>query len=122
MDCRVALGMIEAKADGLLPRGGGRETRVPPGRVPRVRGGGCGDLRETATRAARPWAGIRAMEKRPALDAMWTRGARRDRGGSGGAPSPSWIAAVAWIPVAAALAVLVAPVLPCGNGSIAVSP
>jgi hypothetical protein len=59
--------------------------------------------------------GIRAMEKGPALDAMWTR-VRAGIGESREARRrPWWIVRWAWIPAAVALAVLALLFYPAGT-------
>ncbi|MGE5283403.1 MAG: zf-HC2 domain-containing protein [Actinomycetota bacterium] len=104
MDCRAAIMRIEAKADGLLPREAEAELAAHLAGCPAC---SAEDAAISATGPAlRALAGIRAREKAPALDAMWTRvGAgiaesREARGRS------SWIARWAWIPAAVAIALL----------------
>ncbi len=103
MDCRTALEMIEAKADGLLPREAEAEL---DGHL-----AGCAacSLEHAAISATGPMlralTGIRAREKAPALDVMWTRvragiaESREARRRS--SRIPRW----AWIPAAVAIAV-----------------
>jgi anti-sigma factor RsiW len=104
MDCRAALGSIEAKADGLLPREEEAELARHLAGCPACAGE---DAAIYATGPAlRALTGIRAMEKDPALDAMWTRvraGIEESRAARG---RSSWIARWAWIPAALALSAL----------------
>lgn len=103
MDCRAALGKIEAKADGLLPREAEAELAGHLAGCPAC---AADDAAISATGPVlRALTGIRAVEKAPALDAMWMR-VRAGIGESRGARRRySWIARWAWIPAAAALAV-----------------
>jgi anti-sigma factor RsiW len=103
MDCRAALMSIEAKADGLLP------GEAEAGLAGHLAGCPACAAEDAAIRATGPalraLTGIRAMEKDPALDAMWTRvraGIEESRAARG---RSSWIARWAWIPAAAVLAV-----------------
>ena len=113
MDCRAALGMIEAKADGLLPLEAEGELAAHLGGCPAC---AAEDGAISATGPAlRALTGIRAMEKRPALDAMWTRVRAGIEEGRAARRRPSWIARWAWIPVAAALAVLALLFYPAGT-------
>ena len=102
MDCRAALGMIDAKADGLLPRQEEAELADHLAGCPSC---AADDAAIVATGPAlRALTGIRAKEKAPALDAMWTR----VRAGIGERRQTrrrfSRIARWAWIPAAVALA------------------
>ncbi len=97
------MGKIEAKADGLLPREAEAELAGHLAGCPAC---AADDAAISATGPVlRALTGIRAMEKAPALDAMWTR-VRAGIGESRGARRRySWIVRWAWIPAAAALAV-----------------
>jgi anti-sigma factor RsiW len=113
MDCRAALRSIEAKADGLLPR---EEAAELAGHLAGCPACSAEDAAISATGPAlRALTGIRAMEKAPALDAMWTR----VRAGIGESREtrrrPWWIARWAWIPAAAALAVFALLFYPAGT-------
>src|SRR3972149_1671605 len=71
MDCRTAHAKIEEKADGFLPQDA-------DGELSRHLSGCSAWAAEDAAASAtgpllRALAGIRAKEKAPALDAMWTR-------------------------------------------------
>jgi anti-sigma factor RsiW len=103
MDCRAALGKIEAKADGLLPR---EEEAALAGHLAGCPACSAEDAAISATGPLlRALTGIRAAEKAPALDAMWTRvraGIEENRETRRRSP---WIARWAWIPAAVALAV-----------------
>ena len=71
MDCRAALIDIEAKADGLLSREAEGELAGHLAGCPAC---AAEDAAISATGPVlRALTGIRAMEKAPALDAMWTR-------------------------------------------------
>ena len=71
MDCRTALEKIEAKADGLLSREAEAEL---DGHLARCTACTVEDAAISATGPVlRALTGIRAREKGPALDAMWTR-------------------------------------------------
>ncbi|HEX8042169.1 anti-sigma factor family protein [Candidatus Deferrimicrobium sp.] len=105
MDCRAALEKIELKADGLLSRGEAEGLAVHLAGCPAC---AAEDEAISATGTVlRALTGIRAKEKDPALDAMWTRvraGIVENRETQ---RRPSRIARWAWMPAAAALAVLV---------------
>jgi anti-sigma factor RsiW len=98
MDCGAALGKIEAKADGLLPREAEGELAGHLAGCPAC---AAEDAAISATGPSlRALTGIRAMEKAPAIDAMWTRvhaGIEESR--EAGRRS-SWIVRWAWIPAA----------------------
>src|SRR5512142_702577 len=105
MECRAALEKIELKADGLLPREEEAELSVHLAGCPAC---AAEDAAITATGTMlRALTGIRAREKDPALDAMWTRVRAGIVESREKQRRPSWIARWAWIPAAAALAVLV---------------
>ena len=113
MDCRAALMHIGAKADGLLPR---EEAAELAGHLAGCPACSAEDAAISATGPVlRALTGIRAMEKTPALDAMWTRvragieERRETRWHS------SWIARWVWIPAAVALAVLALLFYPAGT-------
>ena len=113
MDCGTALGKIEATADGLLPR---EEEAELAGHL-----AGCPACaaEEEAISATGPvlraLTGIRAMEKGPALDAMWTRVRAGIEESREGRRRASWFARWAWIPAAVALAVLALLFYPAGT-------
>ena len=113
MDCRAASGKIEAKADGLLPR---EEAAELAGHLAGCPACAAEDAAISATGPVlRALIGIRAMEKAPALDAMWTR-VRAGIGESREARRrSSWAARWAWIPAAVALAVLALLFYPAGT-------
>jgi anti-sigma factor RsiW len=105
--------MIEAKADGLLPREA--ETELT-GHLAGCPACAAEDAAISATGTMlRTLTGIRAREKAPALDAMWTRvhaGIVESQEARG---RPSWITRWAWIPAAVALAVLALLFYPAGT-------
>ncbi len=114
MDCRTALGKIEAKADGLLPQGAEAELADHLAGCP-----GCAaeDAAISATGPLlRALTGMRAMEKAPALDAMWTRVRAGIEESREARRRFSWKARWAWIPAAVALAVLALLFYPAGTG------
>jgi anti-sigma factor RsiW len=104
MDCGKALEKIVAKADGLLPREAEAEL------VGHLAGCPACAAEDAAISATGPvlraLTGIRAMEKAPALDAMWTRVRAGIEESRETRRRSAWIARRwAWIPVAVALAV-----------------
>lgn len=113
MDCRTALVNIEKKADGLIPREAEAELAGHLGGCPAC---AAEDAAMSATGAMlRAWTGMRAAEKAPALDAMWTRvragiGERRES-----RRRSSWIARWAWVPAAVALTVMAILFYPAGT-------
>jgi len=113
MDCGTALGRIIAKADGLLPP---REAAELAGHLAGCPACAAEDAAISATGPVlRALTGIRAMEKAPALDAMWTR-VRAGIEESRGTPRrSSWIARWAWIPAVVALAVSALLFYPAGT-------
>ena len=113
MDCRTALEKIETKGDGLLPR---EEAAELAGHLTGCPACASEDAAISATGPAlRALTGIRAMEKAPALDAMWTRVRAGVEEGREARLRPSWIARWAWIPAAVALAVLALLFYPAGT-------
>jgi len=113
MDCGAARTDIEAKADGLLSREAEGELAGHLAGCPAC---AAEDAAISATGPAlRALTGIRAMEKGPALDAMWTR----VRAGIGESRETrrrsSWIARWVWIPAALALAVSAILFYPAGT-------
>ena len=105
MDCATARERMMARADGLHPREREAELAGHLAECP-----ACA-AEEAAISAAGPalraLAGIRAMEKAPALDAMWTRVRAGIEEGREAQRRASWIARWArwaWIPAAVALA------------------
>jgi anti-sigma factor RsiW len=113
MDCRAALMSIEAKADGLLPRAAAAELAGHLAGCP-----AC-SAEDAATSPTGPvlraLTGIRAMEKAPALDAMWTRVRAGIEESGETRRRSSWIARWAWIPAAGALAVSAFLFYPAGT-------
>ena len=113
MDCGAAMGKIEAKADGLLPREAEAELAGHLAGCPAC---AAEDAAISATGPVlRALTGIRAMEKAPALDAMWTRVRAGIEESRAARRRPSWIARWAWIPAAVALAVLALLFYPAGT-------
>ena len=113
MDCGTALGMIGAKADGLLPR---EEEAELAGHLAGCPACAAEDASISATGPAlRALTGIRAMKKAPALDAMWTRVRAGIEESREARRRSSWIARWAWIPAAAALAVFALLFYPSGT-------
>jgi anti-sigma factor RsiW len=103
MDCGAALGKIEAKADGLLPREAEAELARHLAGCPAC---AAEDAAIFSTGPVlRALTGIRAVEKAPALDAMWTRVRAGIEESREARRRSSWIARWAWIPAAVALAV-----------------
>lgn len=113
MDCRAALEMIEAKADGLLPREAEAELTGHLAGCPAC-AAEIAAISATGT-MLRALTGIRAREKAPALDAMWTRVHAGIVESQEARRRPSWIARWAWIPAAVALAVLALLFYPAGT-------
>ena len=104
MDCRAALMSIEAKADGLLPREAEAELAGHLAGCPAC---SAEDAAIAATGPAlRALAGIRAREKAPALEAMWTRVGAGILESRDARRRTSWIARWAWIPAAVAVALV----------------
>jgi anti-sigma factor RsiW len=104
MDCRAALRNIEAKADGLLSREAGAELAGHLAGCPAC---SAEDAAISATGpAVRALAGIRAREKAPALDAMWTRVRAGIAEGREARRRSPWVARWVWIPAAVAIALL----------------
>jgi anti-sigma factor RsiW len=113
MDCRAALMNIEAKVDGLLPREAEAELAGHLAGCPAC---AAEDAAISATGPAlRALTAIRAMEKAPALDAMWTRVRAGIEESRETRRRSSWIARWAWIPVAVALAVSALLYYPSGT-------
>jgi len=113
MDCRVAHTRIEEKADGLLPRDAEAELSGHLSGCPAC---AAEDAAVSATGPLlRALAGIRATEKAPALDAMWTRVRAGIEEGRESQRRTSWIARWAWLPAAVALAVLALLFYPTGT-------
>ena len=91
-----------ARVDGLHPREGEGELAAHLAGCP-----ACAAEEEAISAtgpALRALAGIRAIEKAPALDAMWTRVRAGIEEGREARRRTSWIARWAWIPAAVALA------------------
>ena len=113
MDCRTARARIEGKADGPLPREAAAELAGHLAGCPAC---ASEDAAISATGPVlRALTGIRAMEKAPALDAMWTRVRAGIEEGREARRRPSWIARWAWIPAAVVLAVLALLYYPAGT-------
>ena len=113
MDCRTARARIEGKADGPLPREAAAELAGHLAGCPAC---ASEDAAVSATGPVlRALAGIRAMEKAPALDAMWTRVRAGIEESREARRRPSWIARWAWIPAAVALAVVALLFYPAGT-------
>jgi anti-sigma factor RsiW len=113
MDCRAALGKIGAKADGLLPR------EAEAGLAGHLAGCPACAAEDAAISATgyvlRALTGIRAVEKAPAIDAMWTRVRAGIEENRETRRRPSWIARWVWVPAAVALAVLALLFYPAGT-------
>ena len=104
MDCGTALGKINAKADGLLPREAAAELAGHLAGCPAC---AAEDAAISATGPVlRALTGIRAMEKAPALDAMWTRVRAGIEESRETRRRSSWLARWAWIPAAVTIALL----------------
>jgi anti-sigma factor RsiW len=113
MDCRAALMNIEAKADGRLPREAEAELAGHLAGCPAC---AAEDAAVSATGPVlRALTGIRAMEKAPALDAMWTRVRAGIEESREARRRPSLIARWVWIPAAVALAVAALLFYPAGT-------
>ena len=110
MDCGTALGKITAKADGLLPLQEEAELADHLAGCPAC---AAADAAIAATGPAlRALTGVRAMQKAPALDAMWTRvraGIEESREPRRRFPG---LARWAWIPAVVAIALLALLVYP----------
>jgi len=113
MDCGTVQEKINAKADGLLPR---EEAAELADHLAGCSACAADDAAISATGPAlRALTGIRAMEKAPALDAMWTRVRAGIEESRGTRRRSSWIARWAWIPAAVALAVAALLFYPAGT-------
>lgn len=113
MDCGTALGKILAKADGLLSR---QEETELADHLAGCHACAADDAAIVATGPAlRALTGIRAMEKAPALDAMWTRVRAGIEESRETRRRFSWLARWAWIPAAVALAVSALLFYPSGT-------
>jgi anti-sigma factor RsiW len=113
MDCRAALMNIEGKADGLLPR---EEAAELAGHLAGCPACAAEDAAMSATGPMlRAWTGMRAAEKAPALDAMWTRVRAGIEERRESRRRSSWIARWAWVPAAVALTVLAILFYPAGT-------
>jgi anti-sigma factor RsiW len=113
MDCRAALKNIEAKADGLLPRGAEGELAGHLAGCPACAAENAAIF--ATGPALRALTGVRTMEKAPALDAMWTRVRAGIEERREARRNPFRIARWAWIPAAAALAVVALLLYPAGT-------
>jgi len=113
MDCRAALEKIGLKADGLLPR---EEEAELSGHVAGCPACAAEDAAISATGTVlRALTGIRAREKAPALDAMWTRVRAGIVESREARRRPSWNVRWVWIPAAVAFAVLALLFYPSGT-------
>ena len=113
MDCRTAPEKSIAKADGLLTRQEEAELAAHLAGCPACAADAAA---ASATGSAlRALTGIRAKEKAPALDAMWTRVRAGIEERREARRRTSWIARWAWIPVAVALAVSALLFYPSGT-------
>lgn len=113
MDCRTARARIEEKADGLLPREAEAELS---GHLSGCPGCAAEDAASSATGPLlRALVGIRAAEKAPALDAMWTRVRAGIEEGREAQRRSSRIVRWAWVPAAVGLAVLAILFYPTGT-------
>jgi hypothetical protein len=100
MDCGTARGIMEAMADGLFP------PEAETGEHAAISATGPG---------LRALVAVRAMEKAPALDAMWIRVRAGIEEGRGSQGRPSWLTRWFWVPVSVALAVLAVLFYPAGT-------
>ncbi|MBP2679827.1 MAG: hypothetical protein H6Q82_2892 [Deltaproteobacteria bacterium] len=113
MDCRTALVNIEKKADGLIPREAEAELAGHLSGCPAC---AAEDAAMSATGPMlRAWTGMRAAEKAPALDAMWTRVRAGIEERRESRRRSSWITRWAWVPAAVALTVLAILFYPAGT-------
>ena len=113
MDCGTALGKIIAKADGLLPR---EEEAELAGHLSGCPACAAEDAAISATGPAlRALTGIRAMEKAPALDAMWTRVRAGIEESREARRRSSWIGRWVWVPAVFALAAVAFLFYPAGT-------
>jgi anti-sigma factor RsiW len=113
MDCRAALMNIGTKADGLLPREAEAELADHLAGCPAC---AAEDAAISATGPAlRALTGIRAREKAPALDAMWTRVRAGIEESREVRRRSSRIGRWAWVPAVAALAVVAFLFYPAGT-------
>lgn len=113
MDCRAALANIEKKADGLIPREVEAELAEHLSGCPAC---AAEDAAMSATGPMlRALAEMRAAEKAPALDAMWTRVRAGIEEGRESRRRTSWIARWAWVPAAVAVAALAILLYPEGT-------
>ena len=113
MDCGAALKNIEAKANGLLRREAEGELAGHLAGCPAC---AAEDAAISATGTAlRALAVIRAMEKSPALDAMWTRVRAGIVESREARRRPSWSARWALIPAGVVLAALALLFYPAGT-------
>jgi len=104
MDCGTAVGKILAKADGLLPR---QEEAELAGHLAGCPACAAEDAAVSATGPVlRALTGIRAMEKAPALDAMWTRVRAGIEEKRETRRRPLWAVRWVWIPAVMTIALL----------------
>lgn len=104
---------IEKKADGLIPREAEAELAGHLSGCPAC---AAEDAAMSATGPMlRAWTRMRAAEKAPALDAMWTRVRAGIEERRESRRRPSWIARWAWVPAAVALTVLAILFYPAGT-------
>jgi len=113
MDCRAAIKEIESKADGALA------PEAEAGLAAHLAACPSCAAEDAAVSAAGPalraLTGIRAREKAPSLDAMWTRVRAGIAEGREERRHASWIARWAWLPAAVALAALTFLFYPAGT-------
>jgi anti-sigma factor RsiW len=120
MDCGTALGRIMEKADGDIPRDVEAELARHLDGCPAC---AAEDASISSTgRLLRAVTGIRAREKAPALDAMWTRVRAGIEESRETRRRSAWTARWAWIPVAAALAVSAFLFYPSGTDRLPFQP
>ena len=112
MDCGTARNKIAAKADGLLPRHEEAELAEHLAGCPAC---AADDAATAATGPLlRALTGIRAVQKAPALDAMWTRVRAGIEEGRETRRRSALLVRWAWIPAAVALAVAALLFYPSG--------
>ncbi|HEX2710492.1 MAG TPA: zf-HC2 domain-containing protein [Candidatus Deferrimicrobium sp.] len=113
MDCGTALGKIIAQADGLLTREAEAELASHLAGCPAC---AAEDAAISATGPAlRALTGVRAREKAPAFDAMWTRVRAGIEESRETRRRSSWISRWVWIPTAVAIAVSALLFYPAGT-------
>ena len=120
MECNAARKMIEEKADGLLPREAQGELAAHLSACP-----ACA-AEDRAASAVGPllkaFAEARAADAAPRLDAMWTRVRAGIEERREAPRHRAWILRWAWLPAAAALAVVALLLYPTGTDRQPFSP